>query len=245
MKNIVFLGSKSIGYYCLEKLIHAHIDEQVYIQGVLTREHALDKGDSMNQLIEDYDLNVYNSLDEIEDCDILFSVQHHEILKPRHIAKSSLALNLHMAPLPEYRGANQFSFALLENKQEFGVTIHKMDAKIDHGAIAFEKRFPIPKECWVKDLYTLAEDAAKELFTTSLPKILKNEIEWTEQETLINERGTSLHFKNEIEELKRLDPNWPKDKIMSHVRATYMPGFEPPYFLIDDKKVFITPQNGQ
>jgi methionyl-tRNA formyltransferase len=244
MKNIVFLGSKAIGYYCLEKLIHAQLDDQLHIQGVVTQHNAaLAKGTDIYQLIEDYDLHVYESVDDIEECDIMYSVQYHEILKEKDLEKATLALNLHMAPLPEYRGANQFSYALLENKKEFGVTIHKMDSKIDHGPIAFEKRFPIPEMCWVNDLYTLAETAAVELFAESLPNILKNNISWTNQEDLVNERGTSLHYKKEIESLKHLDPTWPKDKIMAHVRATFMPGFEPPYFIIDDKKVYCKPQD--
>lgn len=67
-----------------------------------------------------------------------------EILNAEHIGHAkNIALNLHMAPLPEYRGCNQFSFAIADNKKEFGTTIHKMDTGIDHGNILFEKRFPI------------------------------------------------------------------------------------------------------
>jgi methionyl-tRNA formyltransferase len=147
-----------------------------------------------------------------------------------------------MAPLPEYRGANQFSYALIEEKKEFGTTIHKMDAQIDHGPIAFETRFAIPEECWVQDLYAITEKASIDLFVNSFDKILNNEINWIDQEQLIAERGTSLHFKNEINQLKQIDSTWPKEKILKYARATYMPGFEPPYFLIDNKKVFIKPQ---
>ncbi|MBK8684503.1 MAG: hypothetical protein IPN26_05660 [Bacteroidetes bacterium] len=75
--------------------------------------------------------------------DFLISVQYHQILNERHIQKArTLAINLHMAPLPEYRGCNQFSFAILDQYPEFGTTLHVMDERIDHGDILFEKDSP-------------------------------------------------------------------------------------------------------
>jgi methionyl-tRNA formyltransferase len=244
MKNVVFLGSKSIGYQCLEYLIDLHNEEKISIQGVICRDHAqLGNGLSFSDLLGQHQIHQYSSLDEIEDCDLLYSVQHHEILKKQHLDKAKLTLNLHMAPLPEYRGANQFTIALLEDKKEFGVTIHKMDTQIDHGDIAFEKRWPIKDNMWVQDLYLEAEQYAFELFHTTFQDILNNHITWTPQSTLEKERGTSLHFKKEINDLKILDHKWPQEKILKYVRATYMPGFEPPYFIIDDKKVYLSPEH--
>ena len=101
--------------------------------------------------------------------DFIYSVQYHQILKKEDIQKAGIiALNLHMAPLPEYRGCNQFSFALLDNKKEFGTTIHQLDAQIDHGDLLFEKRFPIPENCWIEQLYSLTYDASLLLFKESL-----------------------------------------------------------------------------
>ena len=60
-----------------------------------------------------------------------------------------------MAPLPEYRGCNQFSFAIVDGKKEFGTTLHKMEEGIDNGDIIAESRFDIPENCFVKELYEL------------------------------------------------------------------------------------------
>jgi methionyl-tRNA formyltransferase len=170
----------------------------------------------------------------------LYSVQYHQILKQVDINKAKLALNLHMAPLPEYRGANQFSIAIIESKKEFGTTIHIMDRKIDHGAILFEDRFEIPFNCQVSQLYDITAQSALKLFITTFSKILKEEFKLKQQELLVPERGSSFHFKNEMQTLKNIDFNWDTNKIAVYIRATAMPGFEAPYCIIDNRKIYFT-----
>jgi methionyl-tRNA formyltransferase len=236
MINVVYLGSKAIGHDCLELLLQ---HPQVKIIGVLSNDNArFDASKSVIALARKKDVAILEDLNDLpEDIDILYSVQYHRILKAHHISKAKLALNLHMAPLPEYRGSNQFSLALLEEKEMFGVTIHKMDAKIDHGDILFEKRFPIPSLCWIEDLYHLSNTAALTLFRDTLSDIVNGNYTSTPQQQLVAQRGTSLHFRNEIDTLKLIDLSWPIEKIERHIRATSMPGFAPPYAIIQGRKV--------
>lgn len=51
--------------------------------------------------------------------------------------------NLHPGPLPRYAGLNSVSWALYRGEQTHGVTIHRMEAAIDAGAIAYQESFPI------------------------------------------------------------------------------------------------------
>ena len=51
--------------------------------------------------------------------------------------------NLHPGPLPEYAGLNTVSWALYHGESEYGVTLHWMVPRIDEGATAYAKRFPI------------------------------------------------------------------------------------------------------
>ena len=146
-------------------------------------------------------------------------------------------INLHMAPLPEYRGCNQFSFAIVNGDQEFGTTLHQMDPGIDSGGILFERRFPIPENCFVDELYQVTFDHSVEMFETSLPLLVAGEYNIIPQETLLEERTTSLHFRKEIQQLKEIDLDWPQERILRHLRATAMPGFPPPYALFNDIKI--------
>jgi methionyl-tRNA formyltransferase len=241
-KKIIFLGSKPIGYYCLQYLIAQAEELEVEIAGVLTTQRKeFGNEHDLAALAAEYGIPVLASIDHIPECDIIYSVQYHEILKDRHIMNASeIALNLHMAPLPEYRGANQFSFAIIENKAEFGVTIHRMESGIDSGAVLFQKRFPIPDNCWVGELYEISVKEAEKLFKQTLKHLVQGMYNLVPQDLLIGKFGTSLHYKKEIAALKVIDLNWDKEKIEKYVRATAMPGFEPPYCIIDGNKVYFS-----
>lgn len=241
-KKVIFLGSKPIGYQCLEFLISQKDILNIQIAGLLT--HARKEFGSthdLNVLAKEHNIPVINNLAELPVCDIIYSVQYHQILKKEHIEKAEqIAVNLHMAPLPEYRGSNQFSFAIIDKKDEFGATIHQVDTRIDHGDILFQKRFPIPKNCWVNDLYQLTYQASLNLFKQTLGHIINGKYNPVPQELLVAKYGTSLHLKNEIAELKIIDLEWEKEKIERYIRATSMPGFELPHCVIDGKKIYLT-----
>jgi len=237
MKTIVFLGSKNIGYKCLKYLFDNQKNLNVKLIGVLTNA----RGKKVVEYCRSKSIKIINGLDEflkINSCDIAVSVQYHEILKKQHIQKAKeIIINLHMAPLPEYRGCNQFSFAIVNGDKEFGTTIHRLEKGIDSGAIIFEKRFPIPNDCWVEELYQITFDKSVELFKESLPQLISGHYEINSQDSYLDKRTTSIHYRKEIEDIKKIDLSWSKDKMERHIRATYMPGFDPPYTVINNQKV--------
>ena len=237
MKTVVFLGSKNIGFECLKHLYDNQNNLDFELIGVLTNV----RGKKIIEYCKGKSIRVINNLDEfleIDACDIAISIQYHKILKKQHIKKArEIIVNLHMAPLPEYRGCNQFSFAIINKDMEFGTTIHQLEEGIDSGAIMFEKRFPIPNDCWVEELHQITFDKSVELFKESIPHIVSGNYQLKPQKSLLDKRTTSLHFRKELEEIKKIDLSWSKDKIARQIRATYMPGFEPPYTIINNQKV--------
>lgn len=245
MKEVIFLGSKEIGYNCLLQLIEQQQELNLRIIGVLTNDRNLqENGSSIKELCHDRGLTVIPSLDELlkgPDCDFLISVQYHEILRAPHIQKArEEAINLHMAPLPEYRGCNQFSFAILDQAKNFGTTIHRLEVSIDGGAILFEKRFPIPENCFVKELYQLTFEASIELFQESIDKIIKKDYKAVPQNHWLGERPSAYHWRKEIQTIKQIDPAWEKEKKARHFRATWFPPFDPPYLLVNGKQQPLT-----
>ncbi len=244
MKKVTFLGSKKIGWECL-----SHLFEKRETLGIKLTQIGTNLGkkceyrDRFLQLGQQLGHSVFSeSGDILLATDILISVQFHFILSPKQLAQASeAAYNLHMAPLPEYRGCNQFSMAILERSPIFGTSIHVMDAGIDHGALVAERRWDIADDLWVQDLYQQTESESLQLFKETLPSLIAGDVERTAQEDLVAERGTSLHYRNEIQELKELDLNWSEEQIDRHIRATYMPGFEPPYFMVEGKKIYASP----
>ncbi len=243
---MVFLGSKPIGYQCLQYLLEKKDALGLEIVAVRTRmrKEFGAVGNDLAGLAAQYDIPLLSSLDELPECDIIYSVQHHELLKAAHIQKAKrIAVNLHLAPLPEYRGCNQFSFAIMDEATEFGATLHAIDTRIDHGDVLFEQRFSVPENCWVNDLYELTFSAALSLFRESLKPLLDGDYKRTPQSELARFRSTSLHFREEIGALKQIDLGKGAALVQKTIRATYMPGFEPPYLLIDGKKVHFSLEN--
>lgn len=235
MKKIVFLGSKNIGRLCLEYLIQNSQILNIEIIGVLTNE----RGTDIKCLCEENSISQLSSLDEYLELpvvDYVFSIQYHEILKSKHINKArDYTINLHMAPLPDYRGCNQFSFAIANNARIFGTTLHLIDEGVDSGPIIFEKRFEIPPNIWVEDLYKITESHSYKLFCNSIRQILLDDFTAKPQSDFLSERGTNTYKRSDIERLKTIDLNWSNEKIERYIRATYMPGFSPPKLLVDNK----------
>ena len=242
MKKIIFLGSKDVGYECLKYLCNQRSKLDLELIGVLTNSH----GEKIIEYCREKSITIIDDLDaftKIDLCDIAISVQYNKILKLEHIEiANEIFINFHIAPLPEYRGCNQFSYAIINDDREFGTTIHRLEEDIDSGAIMFEKRFPIPAGCWIKDLYQIACDKSIELFQESFPLIITGDYELVPQSSLFLERQTSHHYRHEINDLKKIDLSWSKDKIQRHIRATYMPGFEPPYTIVNSQKIYFVMQ---
>jgi UDP-4-amino-4-deoxy-L-arabinose formyltransferase/UDP-glucuronic acid dehydrogenase (UDP-4-keto-hexauronic acid decarboxylating) len=79
-----------------------------------------------------------------EGVELLLNVHSLYVVKAEVVAAPRIgSFNVHPGPLPEYRGLNAPSWAILHGEREHGVTVHWMDAGIDTGEIAYEARFPI------------------------------------------------------------------------------------------------------
>lgn len=239
IKNVVMLCSKKIGLECLKILFLKQQSMSFNIVGVLTNE----RGDEIIDFCNANNLRIIHNLEEyrsIRDIDIAISVQYHKILKQKDIdVASELTVNLHMAPVPEYRGCNQFSFAIINDEKYFGTTLHMIDTGVDSGDILFERRFPIPNNIDVETLYNKTFEESITLFDDNLHKIISGDYSPKTQEVKIN-RKQYFYKRKDIENIKKIDLSWSKEKISRYFRATSMPGFDPPYTILNGKKILLT-----
>ncbi len=109
MKRIIFLGAKQIGYECFKFLADNAKKFDYEVAGLLTntKSKRYGSGYDLTEIALLYSIAVLENLDSLLLCDydVLISVQHPELLKLAHIQSAKeIAVNLHMAPLPEYRG---------------------------------------------------------------------------------------------------------------------------------------------
>lgn len=76
--------------------------------------------------------------------DVLLNV-HSTVIVPAAVLEAPRigAFNLHPGPLPRYAGLNAPSWAILRGEATHGVTVHRMDAGIDTGPIAYREEFDV------------------------------------------------------------------------------------------------------
>lgn len=244
--NVLFLGAKKVGYECLNFLIQNREGLNINIKAVLSNDGRKFENANVKELAIANGIEYLDSLEEILDLqniDFLISVQYHLILKRRHInVARRLAINLHMAPLPELRGCNQFSFAILNGMSVFGTTLHRLEEGIDCGAIIFERRFNIPENCFVNELVEKTTLESVLLFKNHIGDIFNGNYQLKEQADFIQQRGTEIHFRKEIAEIKKINLNQSASTIIRQIRATAMPGFEFPYAEVNGEKIYLIPE---
>lgn len=122
--------------------------------------------------------------------------------------------NLHASLLPKYRGASPIQAALIEGEKETGVTVIRMDEKMDHGPMAGTIKVPIDDKDSFDALYDKLAKSGAELMVSLLPAIASNEVRLAPQ---AHEQATFTKI------LKRLDAriNWTDDayRIARIIRA--------------------------
>ena len=85
-------------------------------------------------------------------------------------------LNIHPSLLPKYRGPSPVQAAILNGERQTGVTIIKMDEKIDHGPIVAQFNEEILSDDNAEKLYFRLFSAGAEVLKTILPAYLEGKI---------------------------------------------------------------------
>jgi len=85
------------------------------------------------------------------------------------------SLNFHPGLLPEYAGLHTHQWAIRNGEREFGVTVHRIERRIDAGAIVGQVRFPIRSEDTGLSLFGRCLTAGAELFASIVAKIVRGE----------------------------------------------------------------------
>jgi methionyl-tRNA formyltransferase len=84
-------------------------------------------------------------------------------------------IGVHPSLLPKYRGASPIQSAILTGETETGVTLYRVDEKVDHGAILSQTACPIGHEGYLELEEKLA-NLGGELLLQTIPKFFKGEI---------------------------------------------------------------------
>jgi len=143
------------------------------------------------------------------------------------------AINLHGGRLPEYKGCKSNIWAIINDDDRSGVTMHTMTEEFDEGTIVDKKYVPITNEDTGESLYEKTTDAAVKLFKKFVPRFEKNGFLYAEPITSGRYYNKALPNNGEID--------WsqlPRD-IYNFIRALYHPPFEPAHTMVDGKKLYV------
>lgn len=85
-------------------------------------------------------------------------------------------LNVHTSLLPRYRGAAPIQWAILNDDPETGVTIMKLDAGLDTGAIVSQRSTPISPEDTAETLHDRLASLGAKLLVESIPPYVAGQL---------------------------------------------------------------------
>lgn len=120
-------------------------------------------------------------VDTYHEANYIFSVFHNEIFKEHHLQGKSGCFNFHGGILPDYRGSCTLNWAIINNENQTGVTLHVLDIGIDTGPIIDICRVPIEKNETAGSLYKKLENSVFELFIKWYLRLLDGKYNATDQ----------------------------------------------------------------
>ena len=157
--------------------------------------------------------------------DLLLNVHSLYLLPEAVLRVPALgAWNLHPGPQPRYAGLNAPSWAIYRGEERHGVSVHRMEAGIDTGDIAYQESFPIGAadtglsvalrcaQMGVALLHRLLEDAA----AGSVPRLAQDPAQRT-------------YFGRGVPQGGRIDWQAPARRIFDFVRACDYHPFASPW----------------
>ena len=123
-------------------------------------------------------------------------------------------INVHASLLPEYRGASPIQSALLDGKEETGVTIMKISPELDAGDIISQRKVKIEKSDNAQTLHDKLAKVGAELLVETIPDYVSGKITPVPQD-----HSKATYCKPIKKEMGRIDWTLPAERIFNMVRA--------------------------
>ena len=181
-------------------------------------EFAISKGLNFIEL-DSFDNNSFKKLESLK-VDI-FIVVAFRILPEKFLSIPNIcSINLHGSILPQYRGAAPIQWALMNGDKVTGVSVFKIEKRVDSGKIISQKQIVIEDS---DNFYSLSEKLSNlgaEILIDVLNKFQENRIEYKEQDLSLITKAPKINKK-----MLQINWAWSAEKINNWVRGLApMPG---------------------
>lgn len=240
--NILFCGARKLGVQCLDLLIRT---KYVNIVGVVVpsaddKKWWTDINENLEVRSRKKLLVLWDEAKELKNLDLVISVLHGQIFTELFISRVKFGIiNLHPAPLPEYRGKNGPAHAIINNEKKFGATLHYVDAGIDTGPIIKKMFFNIGKRDTGFTVYQKTHRIAIKLFRKEVPKIIRYALRGKRIPSIPQDNSKAQNYSSHSIDNKEVDLNWQYEMIYNYVRALQFTPFEPAFFIYKNKKIYL------
>lgn len=167
-------------------------------------------------------------LHSMDECNVFISILYDKLLTKPFIDSKVRCFNFHPGLLPEYRGAGAFSWVILNEEKETGITLHEIDKDIDHGPIIQRRTFPIGPNETAEDLYKKGEKLILEMFDVwalTLGTHPQNIATLPQDETKAH-----IYYRRDLEHVKNVD---------RFKRAFTFTGKESAYYHKNGEKIYL------
>ena len=120
-------------------------------------------------------LNQQIIIDTLKNVDIALSCGFPLIFKKSIINLPRLGfLNCHAGILPKYRGGSPLNWQLINCEKTFGISVIKVNHKVDGGDIFSERKFIIKKDYDINKLHKIANKNFPQMIMEAIKKIVDN-----------------------------------------------------------------------
>lgn len=226
--KILFMGRKQSSANLLEWTIKQGHE----VVGVLTDNHLV--GSPTTKIANEYGIKIY-TLEQIYDLinnekieiDLAISVVYWRKIKEPLISFPKYGtINLHPAPLPDYRGTAGYNIAILNSLDRWAITSHYITSDIDAGPIIDKFEFSIdPIEETVVTLESKSQNFIEALYKKTIREVQNKGI----LETQKNEGGIYIS-RQEMESMKEIQED---DDIDKKIRAFWFPPYTGAFITIN------------
>ena len=175
-------------------------------------EFAISKGLNFIEL-DSFDNNSFKKLESLK-VDI-FIVVAFRILPEKFLSIPNIcSINLHGSILPQYRGAAPIQWSLMNGDKVTGVSVFKIEKRVDSGKIISQKQIVIEDS---DNFYSLSEKLSNlgaEILIDALNKFQENRIEYKEQDLSLITKAPKINKK-----MLQINWAWSAEKINNWVRG--------------------------
>lgn len=229
--KILFMGRKQSSANLLEWTIKKGFE----VVGVLTDNHLV--GSPTTKVANNYGLPIYtleNIYEMIEnktiEIDLAISVVYWRKIKEPLISFPKYGtINLHPAPLPDYKGTAGYNLAILNSLDKWAITSHYVTDQIDCGPIIDKFEFSIdPYEETAVTLEAKSQNFLESLYKKTVREVsIKGILESCEN------NGGIYISREEMESMKEVKEG---EDIDRKIRAFWFPPYIGAFIQIDGKK---------